>query len=96
MVDDEGRDDWSAFTKDLFNHKLVLIDLEAQTVTDVAGVPLHQKRYTSPLTVVNGVVYLSIETADENYIYTYDVATGGATQGGQIQGKTVKGVYNLN
>ncbi|MEM7258380.1 MAG: DUF4374 domain-containing protein, partial [Pseudomonadota bacterium] len=86
---------FSAFAKDFYEQKLVLIDLEAQTVTDVEGVPLHQKRYTSPLQVIDGKVLLSIETADANYVYEYDVATGVATQGSQVLGKTIKGFYDL-
>ena len=78
-----------------YNQKLVVIDLEAQTVTDVANVPLHQKRYTSPLEVMDGKVYVSIETAVDEYVYEVDIASATATQGAEIEGKTVKGFFNL-
>ena len=75
--------------------KLVLIDLQAQTVTDVDGVPIHQKRWTSPLEIIDGKVFLSIETAEGSHIYEYDIATNTATQGAEFIGKTIKGFYNL-
>ena len=86
---------WSAFSKDFHTMKLVLIDLKQQTVTDVAGVPTHQKRWTSPLEVIDGKVYLSIETPDGAHVYEYDVATNVATKGAEIVGKTIKGFYDL-
>lgn len=86
---------WDAYGRDTFNQKLVIIDLEAKTVTDVANVPLHAKRYTSPLTVEDGMVYVSIETADDAYVYKVDVASASATKGAKIIGKTIKGFYKL-
>lgn len=86
---------WSAFGKAHHTMKLVLIDLQAQTVTDVAGVPVHQKRWTSPLEIVDGKVFLSIETADDAHIYQYDIATNTATKGAKFIGKTIKGFYDL-
>ena len=89
---------WEAFTRDTgaFNQKLVLIDLVNKTVTDIADVPLHAKRYSSPVYVEDGKAYVSIETATEAYIYQVDIATATATQGAKIQGKTIKGFYKLN
>ena len=75
--------------------KTQILDLEAKTVTDVSGVPLHQKRYSSPVEVIDGKVYLSIETADEANIYEYDVSTNTATKGAVLSGKTIKGFYDL-
>lgn len=91
---------WAAYGKDYMNQKLVVIDLVAKTVTDIEGVPLHAKRYTSPITIIDGKVYLSIEAKDddgnaENNVYIYDIATGKATKGAAIEGKTIKGFYNL-
>lgn len=86
---------WSAFGKAYHTMKLVLIDLQAQTVTDVDGVPIHQKRWTSPLEIIDGKVFLSIETAEGSHIYEYDIATNTATQGAEFIGKTIKGFYNL-
>lgn len=86
---------WSAFAKAHFTMKLVLIDLEAETITDVPGVPLHQKRWTSPLEVIDGTVYLSIETKDDAHIYQYDIATNTVKKGAKVIGKTLKGFYHL-
>ena len=80
---------------DFFNQKLVVIDLAAQTVTDVADVPLHAKRYTSPVLIDEGKAYLSIETANEAAVYVLDIATGTATKGAAIEGKTIKGFFKL-
>ena len=77
------------------HQKLVIIDLDNQTVTDVADVPLHAKRFTSPLMVENGKVYVSIETASEAHVYQVDVENATATKGAKINGKTIKGFYRL-
>lgn len=87
---------WAAFGREVFNQKLVIIDLANKTVTDIANVPLHAKRYSSPVFVENGQAYVSIETATDAYIYQVDIANNTATKGAKIQGKTVKGFYKLN
>ncbi|MDX1675144.1 MAG: DUF4374 domain-containing protein [Longimicrobiales bacterium] len=86
---------WAAFGRDVFNQRLVILDLAAQTVTEVANAPLHAKRYTSPVTVQDGKVLVSIETATEAHVYEVDVETATATQGARIDGKTVKGFFRL-
>lgn len=87
---------WVGYTKAIFNQKLVILDLEKQTITDVEGVPLHQKRYTSPLNIIDGKVYVSIETKDTNAVYAIDVETGVATKGADFEGKTIKGFFQLS
>lgn len=87
---------WGAYGRDHFNQKLVILDLANKTVTDVANVPLHAKRYTSPLLVEEGKVYVSIETATDAYVYQVDIAGATATKGAKINGKTIKGFYNLH
>jgi PKD repeat protein len=94
LLDDNGGA-WAAFGRSEFNQKLVILDLEAQTVTDVANVPLHAKRYSSPLLVENGKAFVSIETASEAYVYEVDIATATGTKGAKINGKTIKGFYRL-
>ena len=79
----------------VFNQRLVIIDLANQTVTDVANVPLHAKRYSSPVFVENGKVYVSIETATDAYVYQVDIASATGTKGAKIIGKTIKGFYKL-
>lgn len=93
--DPEGQAAWGAFGRSIFNQKLVVIDLESQTITPVENVPLHAKRYTSPLLVENGQAYVSIETAGEAYVYQVDVEAATAVRGSRIQGKTIKGFSRL-
>jgi hypothetical protein len=94
LTDDDGGA-WAAYGRDVFNQKLVIIDLVAKTVTDVANVPLHAKRYASPKMVEDGKVYVSVETETEAYVYQVDIATATATKGAKINGKTIKGFYRL-
>lgn len=88
---------WDAFSRSTtaFNQKLVIIDLKAKTVTDVANVPLHAKRYSSPVLVEEGKAYVSIETASNAYVYQVDIDTATAVKGAKIEGKTIKGFYKL-
>lgn len=86
---------WGAFGRDTFNQKLVILDLEAQTVTEVEDVPLHAKRYSSPVSVEDGKIYVSIETANEAYVYQVDIETATSIKGAKIEGKTIKGFYKL-
>jgi len=69
--------------------------LEGKTVTDVANIPLHAKRYTSPILVENGKAYVSIETASDAFVYQIDIETATGTKGAKIKGKTIKGFYKL-
>lgn len=94
-VDQEGTSLWSAYSKELMKEKLYLIDLVSEVATEVVGVPLHQKRYTTPLEIIEGKVYLSIETKDDAHVYEIDVASGTATKGAPIKGKTIKGFFDL-
>lgn len=86
---------WGAFGREVFNQRLVILDLEAQTVTEVSNVPLHAKRYSSPVLVEDGKVYVSIETETEAYVYQIDIENANGTQGAKIEGKTIKGFYKL-
>ena len=106
IVGEDGLNEpWSAFGVKYANQKLVIIDLEAQTITDIVGVPLHRKRYSSPVEIMDGKVYVSIETStvaddvvDVNegaYVYEIDIASASAVKGGEIKGKTIKGFYDL-
>lgn len=95
ITDDADAAGWAAFTKELITQKLVIIDLVAQTITDVADVPLHSKRYSSPIEVMDGKVYLGIETGAEAFVYVVDINSATATKGVEIKGKTIKGFYDL-
>lgn len=94
-TDPDGLSFWAAYGRELFNQKLVIIDLANQTVTPVEGVPLHAKRYSMPVYVEDGMAYVSIETADEAYVYEVDIENATSTKGAEIDGKTVKGFCNL-
>jgi len=87
---------WDAYGRTTFNQKLVIIDLVDQTVTDIANVPLHAKRYSSPVFVDGGKAYVSVETASDSYVYEVDIANATAVQGAKIEGKTIKGFYKLS
>jgi hypothetical protein len=94
LTDDNGGS-WTAYGRTKFNQKLVIIDLVSMTVTDVANVPLHAKRYCSPVLVENGKTYVSIETATEAHVYEVDIDGATGTKGAKINGKTVKGFFKL-
>ena len=95
ILQDDNGGAWGAFGRSSFNQKLVILDLAGQTVTEVANVPLHAKRQSSPVLVENGKVFVSIETATEAYIYEIDINSATGTKGAQIIGKTIKGFYRL-
>ncbi len=95
ITDDTESAVWGAYTKNEINHKLVIIDLVAQTITDIDGVPLHHKRWTSPVEIMDGKVYVSVETADDAFVYEVDINSATATKGVEIKGKTIKGFYDL-
>jgi hypothetical protein len=95
LTDDNGGL-WTAFGRTVFNQKLVILDLVNQTVTDVANIPLHAKRYTStPLLVEDGKVYVSVETASDAYVYQIDIESASAVRGAKINGKTIKGFFRM-
>lgn len=87
---------WGAYDTGNEIHKLVILDLEQKTSTDVANVPNHGGFYGSPWLVEDGKVYLSIVTPTNAHVYGVDVATATGTQGAEILGKELKGIYNLN
>lgn len=94
LTDDTGGP-WAAYGREVFNQKLVILDLVDQSVTEVSNVPIHAKRYSSPVFIQEGKVYVSIETADEAYVYEIDIETATGTKGAEIIGKTIKGFYQL-
>lgn len=94
VVDDSAL--WGAFSVRNPICKLVIIDLEAATVTDVNGVPLHGGQYATPSLVENGKVYLNITTATEAHIYEIDPETATSVKGSAIEGLEAKGIFNLN
>ncbi|WP_299218221.1 DUF4374 domain-containing protein [uncultured Aquimarina sp.] len=96
IVDDtNGAGEWGAFfKKDVF--KMVVIDLVNQTVTDIAGVPTHGHRYTSPMFVEDGKAYISSSTDTDTYVYIVDPETATATQGAKVLGLGLKGIFKIS
>ncbi len=86
---------WGSFSATNEIHKLVVLDLEARTSTDVAGVPAHGGFYGKPWFVKDGVAYMSVTTATGAAVYRVDVATAIGTRGATIAGKELKGIYRL-
>ena len=104
----EGLPDWAAFAEQGPFFRLVILDLEAQTVTTVQGMPLHANRYTAPLFVENGKAYISARTGNpiglgetsvadgESYVYRIDPATATASKGAKIKGLSLKGIFKIS
>ncbi len=95
IADDTGAA-WSAFVgnnNDVFT--LAVIDLENKTVTDISGVPTHGHRYTGPMFIEDGKVYISCSTADETHVYVVDPETATATKGAKVLGMGLKTIYKL-
>ena len=95
ITDEQDGALWSAFTKSLITQKVVIIDLEAKTVTDVENVPLHSKQYTGPVEVINGKVYVSIEDGETAFVYEVDIESATAVKGAEIAGKSIKSFHSL-
>ena len=87
---------WGAFSPNNPICKLVIIDLNAATVTDVPDVPAHGAQYATPALVENGKVFMSITTATDAHIYEIDPITATAEKGAAIDGLEAKGIFNLN
>lgn len=95
IVTDDSRL-WGAYDTGNEINKLVILDLVNQTSTDVTNVPLHGGFYGSPWLVEDGTVYMSIVTSTDAHVYAVDVASATGTQGAEIMGSELKGIYNLN
>ncbi len=87
---------WGSYESGNEIHKLVILDLEAKTSVDVSGVPLHGGFYGNPWHVEDGSVYMSITTSSDAFVYEIDVESAAGTKGAEIEGKELKGIYNLN
>ncbi len=85
----------AAFAENAFRQKLVIIDLEAKTITDVAGVPSHAARLVPDTEIIDGKFYTSIFTNDGSAIYQVDIATATAVKGASIEGYTIRGFQDL-
>lgn len=94
VVDDSAL--WGSYSAGNEIHKLAVLDLQAQTATDVTGVPLHGGFYGSPWYVDGSDAYMSVTTSEDAFVYKIDVASAAGIQGAEVLGKELKGIYNLN
>ncbi|UZO80630.1 DUF4374 domain-containing protein [Aquimarina sp. ERC-38] len=99
--------DWGVFSEQGNFFKLVIIDLEAKTVTNVSGMPLHANRYTANTYLEDGKAYISARTgaatevgtisdAGETSIYIIDPEAATAIKGATIDGVAVKGIFKIS
>lgn len=77
------------------NGRWSVLDLQAQTVTPIEGVPNLSPFATSVILEANGQIYLPVTTDAENAYYSYDPATGQASKALDIVGGELIGIYNL-
>lgn len=91
----EDTDLWGVFNVVNPICKLVIIDLEGQTATEVSGVPVHGGQYATPVLVENGKVYMSITTASDSHIYEIDPASATGTQGAEVKALEAKGIFKV-
>ncbi|CAM4315161.1 protein of unknown function [Pedobacter westerhofensis] len=79
------------------NLKISIIDLNASTIKDVTGVPIHNGvgGRSFPVYVEGGNVFYPVTTADGTYIYQINVASLTATRGAKITGTFVGGIFKI-
>lgn len=75
--------------------KLVVLDLENKTITNINGVPLHRGQY-APMLVEDGKVYVNITTSEDAYIYEIDPGTAKAVKGAEIKGKEIQNIARFS
>ncbi|MDO5974016.1 DUF4374 domain-containing protein [Flavivirga jejuensis] len=87
---------WSAYNT-IYNQSLVIIDLVAQTVSNIDGIPLFKSGYfPTGVFVEEGKAYPTIVAENEVAIYQIDIATGKATKGAIVKGKDLSGLTRLD
>ncbi len=93
--DNNGALSWGAFLNpDVF--RMVIIDLNNETITDVSGVPNpHGQRYTAPAFIEDGKVYMSVSDVNESRIYIIDAETASAEKGALVDALSLKGIFKL-
>lgn len=84
---------WAAFDVTVAICKVVVLDLNAQTLTVVNDVPLHGGQYQTPFLKENGKVLMSINDGSEAYIYAIDPTTATAVKGARIEGSELQSLF---
>ena len=98
---------WGAYAEQGDFLKLVVLDLEKQTVMDVKGIAGHANRYTAPVFIENGKAYMSsrfgessaigsVSDSGETYVYIIDLETATATKGAKVLGVALKGIFKIS
>ncbi|WP_299311666.1 DUF4374 domain-containing protein [uncultured Aquimarina sp.] len=108
IIVDDNIGAWGVFKEQGEFFKLVVIDLINKEIKDVSGIPIHANRYTSPMFIEDGKVYLSARTgpaignngenADlgETHVYIVNTETATATKGAKVLGLALKGVFKIS
>lgn len=72
--------------------KLAIVDVEAKTVTEISGAPVHEQTdYNNKIYIEKDgktAYYVMKEDAGEYYVYVVDVATATAKRGARLRGIT--------
>lgn len=95
LDDTKGAYKWGTFLgNDVV--KLVMLDFNKKTVTDIKGIPNHGQRYTAPVFKEDGKVYISVSDKLETRIYVVDPETATATKGAKaVNASHIKGIFKL-
>ncbi|MTI88443.1 MAG: DUF4374 domain-containing protein [Balneolaceae bacterium] len=93
VIDDSSL--WGSYATDSEIHKMVIIDLENKTSTDIDGVPLHGGFYGNPWHIEGDKVYAGIVTSSNAFVYEIDANTATGVKGAEIIGEELKGIYKL-
>lgn len=91
----EDTDLWGVFNVVNPICKLVIIDLEGKTATEVANVPLHGGQYDTPVLVEDGKVYMNITTPTDAHIYEIDPTTATGTKGAEVKAVEAKAIFRV-
>ncbi len=96
IIVDDTVGPWGVFKETGSFFRLVVIDLEKKTITNVEGMPLHASRYTSPMYVEDGKAYISSFAGTETHVYIVDPESATATKGAKVQGLALKGIFKVS
>lgn len=71
------------------------LDMQAQTVTPIEGIPSVSPFITDLIMEYNGKLYFPVTTPDVNALYELDPSTGQASKAFDVTGGALIGMYNL-
>ena len=85
----------AVYADNAYRQKLVIIDLETKTITDIDGVPAHAARLVPDTEIIDGKFYASIVTNEGSAVYQIDIETATAVKGSTIEGYSIRGFQDL-